>query len=423
MTNSPPPTQHWLILSYCSTDGSACANHVDDRLPWFKKEGIEPVLLTGFCGRKRHDIDHFRVASFSAAGLRSEIRYFFKRHNLNKGVTKLLKDLLLLPLLPFYALEKICLDLDDQWAWCFLATAKGLQLARRKRVNMIYSTGGSVSAHLAASWISKRAGIPWIAEFQDPLVYGNWLQSRRSLRTCKAIERMICKGASGVIFLTDRARSQAAARTEMGERGHVIYPGADPAILPEARYRQRKHFHFAHFGSLGGSRNLVIFFAALKQLAEEHPELLERLRIDLYGSLDGLSRQAIDDFPNSSEFTKDHGRISRERALTAMQESDCLLLIQDTQDFSRETIPSKVYEYLLCGRPILGLIHQNPELAKILTERGHYFAAADDPNEISCCLRRILSSPDENIGQNPAPSPEPLLTSEATKKLIMLANR
>ena len=59
-----------------------------------------------------------------------------------------------------------------------------------------------------------------------------------------------------------------------------------------------------------------------------------------------------------------------------------LLLIQNAEDFSAETIPSKTYEYLNTGRPILGLVHKNPELQKMLEAQGHLAVYADRAEEV-----------------------------------------
>ncbi|MHB8832706.1 MAG: glycosyltransferase family 4 protein, partial [Desulfobacteria bacterium] len=58
-------------------------------------------------------------------------------------------------------------------------------------------------------------------------------------------------------------------------------------------------------------------------------------------------------------------------------------------DYSAETIPSKVYEYLAAGRPILGLVHRNVELAGMLTGLGHIVAEAADAVAVRDALSEI----------------------------------
>ena len=50
------PKKYWLILSYrANIPGSACSQHIDDRLPFFHDQGIEPILLSGPIGNLQND--------------------------------------------------------------------------------------------------------------------------------------------------------------------------------------------------------------------------------------------------------------------------------------------------------------------------------------------------------------------------------
>ncbi|QVW34105.1 glycosyltransferase [Geobacter sulfurreducens] len=371
--------RRWLILSYFSRiDGMACAQHIDDRLPYFEKNGISPVLLTSICGTCHEGVIQKRVPSVAPSGIRYELRHLRKR----SAWVKMIAPLINVILLPFYLIEKLIIDLDSQWSWFPLAIMRGISLCRRYRPEVIYSTGGPASAHVAAALISRTTGIPFIAEFQDPLVHGDWLRSRRALRVFTWLERFICERASAVIFLTDEARKNAQSRTNLGAKGHVIYPGANPFDLSGPLRHKGEFCRFSHFGSLGGSRNLVVFLEALRLVFSEHPELAEVIRLDLYGSCDGRSRRSIEEFP-WPQVVQDHGRIPRTESLAVMRRTDVLLLIQNTEEFSAETIPSKVYEYFHAARPILGLVHHNQELREMLEARGDRPVSADDPRDVS----------------------------------------
>jgi len=223
--------RHWLILSYFSRiDGMACAQHIDDRLPYLRKSGISPIMLTSVCATRHEGLVHRRVPSVAPSGIRYELRHLRRRSR----VAKVLAPLINVLSLPFYLIEKIIVDLDSQWSWFPLAAWRGRALCREFAPELIYSTGGASSAHVAAFIISRMTGIPWIAELQDPLVYGDSTRSRRAQRLYGGIVSLMCRHASAVVFLTEEARRRAAASTELGDKGRVIYPGADPAIMPDA---------------------------------------------------------------------------------------------------------------------------------------------------------------------------------------------
>lgn len=393
----------WLILSYCTNaDGRAAALHVDNRLPYLKSLGITPVMLSGPNFPRHAEISHARVPSISPAGIWFEFRTFLNLAITSKSLRNTLKAVCMLPLMPFYFIEKAFIDIESQWAWFLPAAVKGQQLIRRHRPSLIYSTGGSISAHLAARLLARWNGLPWIAELQDPLVHGDWLRSRRALKIYSKVERLICAHAKHVVFLTDKARERAAGRTLLGEKGRVIYPGARPAAF-SATYVRGEHCRFTHLGSLGGTRNLKVFLEALALYLAENPAMAPILRLELYGRCDRLSLELIESFPYP-EVIKNHGRVPHQESLAVMHRSDVLLLIQDREEFSSETIPSKSYEYLLAGRPILGLVYGNQELREMLVDLGHQAADAADVQDVKNGIALMVEQW-RSGSFNPRPSP------------------
>jgi glycosyltransferase involved in cell wall biosynthesis len=417
--SSGPGSRRWLVLSYFSRiDGMACAQHVDDRIPLLREAGIEPILLTGPCGDRWEGIRHAVARSVAPSGIRFEMRHHFRKRGLRGLLVKALEFLILLPVLPLYLLEKLLADLDSQWSWFPLAARRGYALCREARPDLIYSTGGPASAHIAAGMIARRTGIPWVAEFQDPLVHDDWCRGKAALKLFSLAERYVCARASRVVFLTEEAKRRAAARTSLGDRGRCILPGAAPPTELPLRRRDDALLHFAHFGSFGGSRNPAVLLEAARRLLEERPELAGTLRLDFYGHGDANSARRLREFPVPGVVT-DHGRVPRREALAAMRDADILLLVQNIDDFSAETIPSKVYEYLVAGCPILGLVHRNAELAGMLTGLGHTVAEAADAVSVRDAVSEIHRRWETSTLESPAVSP--YTVASAVDRLIAIA--
>lgn len=411
----------WLILSYrAKIDGSACAQHIDDRLPHLARQGIVPVLLTGPVGGRHQDFPHYCTWSIAPSGIRFEVRHALRKRLRRRWQFKLAETLLLLPVLPFYLLEKLLINLESEWSWFLLATLRGYFLCRRYQPEVIYSTGGTAAAHVAGGLLRRWTGLPWLAEVQDPLVHDQgWRRGRRVLWVYQHLEHWICTRADAFIFLTRAARDNMAARTGLTGRGQVIYPGADPALFPPSRYQQGPRCRFAHFGTLGGTRNLMVFFRALRRLIDQGRLDPDLVRVETYGSLDAGSKKVMAGCGLAALVT-DHGPVPRKQALRAMQETDCLLLVQDTIFFSSETIPSKVYEYLLTGRPILGLVHHNEELAAMLAEAGHFPAPADESEAVAGTVAQIIDGFQAGALVGPR-MPSPLTVAAAVDQLLALA--
>jgi hypothetical protein len=417
LIDSGPPGNHWLILSYFSNiDGKASSQHLDDRLPYLQSLGKRPVLLSSLCGERRLDVPHFRVPSVAPSGIRFELRYL-KRRNRTLKMTLLPA---LFAVLPFYFLEKIVINLESEWSWFPLAFLRGIHLCGKYHPELIYSTGGPASAHLAAGMAAHFRKIPWIAELQDPLVFKDWSRSRTALKINSSLERFILQRASAVVFLCEGAKERAVERTGIDpSKARVIYPGASSALDPRVRYSRGQFCRFAHFGSLGGSRNVESFLEALQIVFSKNPDLVKTVRFDLYGTMDTLSRNLIADFKYPEVIT-DYGKIPRRDALCAMQRSDVLVLIQNRDDLSYETIPSKVYEYFQMKRPVLGLVYRNSHLKRMLEDNGHFAAEADTVPEIAEHIIAIENSWRSGDFISSESASSPYTVQDAVEQLLAL---
>jgi glycosyltransferase involved in cell wall biosynthesis len=381
------PRKRWIIISYfANIDGKAASQHIDDRLPHLESLGIEPFLITSVCASPKAGIPHFTVPSIAPSGIRFELRYLRRRN-------RMLKFALLpvyLAVLPFYILEKMLINIDSQWSWFPMAFRRGMRLSKILAPDFIYSTGGPASAHIAAALLSRFAKIPWVAELQDPLVHEALTRGKAALKYTSMVERLILHKATAVIYLTETAGEKAIERTGASpSKVHVIYPGAAPPELAPFTWSKGSCCRFAHFGSLGGTRNVGTFLDALDILFEADPGLLNTVRFDLYGTMDEVSRKQIAAFRHRGIIT-DFGKVSRRQAVEAMRKSDVLLLIQQTDISSSYQIPSKLYEYLQMSRPILGLVYRNPGLRKLLREHGHFPVEADSAVQTAGSILEIL---------------------------------
>ena len=105
--------------------------------------------------------------------------------------------------------------------------------------------------------------------------------------------------------------------------------------------------------------------------------------------MDAACRRAVEAFPFPGTVAI-QGRVARRQALEIMSQADVLLLIQNADSLSSETIPSKVYEYLLIGRPILGLLSGNSELEAMLQKHRHVVAPVTAIPQIKKAILELL---------------------------------
>ncbi len=384
--------QRWLILSHCfNMDGRAASLTITDKLPYLVDAGIEPIILSGVSGEHDETFLHFQLIPWGPAGLRFDMRHVIASH-IGRGYSyKLLVGLMGLLLSPFIVIERLLLGWQNQWSWSLPATLRSLWLIHKYKPTVLYTTGGAYSAHLAGYWIKRLTGIKWIVEVHDPMVKPGITPATRDEKLNAYIEGRICRDADLAWWFTEGALKGASQRhPELGSRGVVILPGVGkPTVV--AQYQRGEQMIISHFGSLSDTRSMQPVVKAMHILLEQKPEIRAKLRVHVYGgTIDKLARAEIakhgleDVFVSFGRLERSEttGMSGRERVLERMYQADCLLLVHGTISDCREYIPSKLYEYLWTGRPVIALTYQNPQLDQLVTERGGYVAPGDQIEDI-----------------------------------------
>jgi len=404
----------WVIFSYhANRNGVACSHHIDDRLPLLTKKGVKTTVMNAQYSGSIDGTKFVRIPDICVASFRSGLRSLLRKATIPKWLERIIENVVLLPIYPFYKLEKMIFRIDEAWFWTLPALIAAYLLCRSNRPDIIYSTGGPISAHIAARFLSRLMGLKWIAEFQDPLIHSYCASGKLEFKLTTWAERVTCRDAHRVIFLTEEARRICAARTCLGDHGMVIYPGASPIRFLPVSYISGKSFTFSYTGSLVFPRKIEPFLCALDQLINERPDIARKIKLDIYGDIDEVNFHSITEFPFKNIISV-KGRTSREDAIAAMSRSDALLVIQGEDPVSSETIPSKSYEYFFASRPVLGIVYRCNELKDLLSELGHMHAEADDVPEIKAKVHQLMAR--WETGQLEAPS---AISRYTTEKAVM----
>jgi glycosyltransferase involved in cell wall biosynthesis len=381
--NAKRYTQRWLVLSHAfNMDGRAASQTITDKLPHLDAAGIELVVLSGVSGEPDQDYEHHQLWPAGPAGIRFEMRHVLRKHLSSAWLYRLVMVLLSIPLLPLMLVEKLLRPVESSWSWWLSAYLKGRALARHRKFDLIYSTGGAFAAHVAGRALKQALGVRWLAEVHDPLVMPGSIPTTAQEKMQAEVERQICTDVDVAVWFTEQALASAKRRhPQLGDRGKMILPGIDAPFKVPPPYVPGPKMVIGHFGSLSATRNLTPIISALETLVSQRPELRTMLELQLTGGpLDPVSKEAIAQSP-VRDLVRHLGRIEadpktglsgREQILRRMRSVDVLLLLHGTEPICAEYIPSKLYEYLWMQRPILATVHGNAQMAGIVRAQGHY---------------------------------------------------
>jgi hypothetical protein len=435
-----PAKKSWLILSHgFNMDGRASSQTITDKMPYLLEAGIQPIVFSAITGIKDQRFPHRQFLAWGPAAFRFDFRHWIANQYGRGFIYKLLTRTVSVLLAPFIGLEKLLLGFSSQWSWAFPAFLHGLPLLKSGKVDVVFSTGGAWSAHLAGLWLKRVTGASWIAEIHDPLVIrknpndqGFEKPKNRDARFRYYLERRLTKYADEVWWFTEGALHYAKMRnpnlnTPNNAHGFMVLPGAEPpgSSTTAKSHSYSEKLNLCHFGSLANDRTLSTILHALVPLVQKYPEAMDTIRIHAYGApLDNLTIDALQKYGFADvliahgrlEKDPQNGKSGRERVVEKMQEADVLILLHGNDEWCAEYIPSKFYEYLWTGRPIWGITHRNPQLDQMLLERSAYLSQEGDQVGIAMALEKIWLDWKQQQLRNP--SGEPIGVRQAVYKIL-----
>lgn len=440
MTSKKSTGKRWLILSHgFNMDGRAASQTITDKIPYLLEDSIQPIVFSAITGIKDRRFVHRQFLAWGPAAFRFDFRHWIANQYGRGFIYKLLTRTVSILLAPLIGLEKLLLGYSSQWSWAMPAFMHGYKLIREGKIDVVYSTGGAWSAHLAGLWLKKVTGIKWIVEIHDPLVIrkspvdiGLEKPKNRDAGFRYYLEKQIIQHADFAWWFTDGALNYAKARNSNlnsagNAQGFIVLPGAEPpgGLVAAKTHLYTDTLNLSHSGSLAKDRSLSTILNALHSLFKKYPQAREKIRVHAYGAaLDDLTVEAIKEYGYQDVLIA-HGRLEkdpvtgksgRERVVEKMEEADVLILLHGNDEWCAEYIPSKFYEYLWTGRPIWGITHRNPQLDQMLLDRGAYLSHEGDSTGIDMAIERIWL--DWNEQKLIEPKWQPLGVNQAVFKIL-----
>src|SRR5689334_16967440 len=98
------------------------------------------------------------------------------------------------------------LAVPDRWvSWLVGGVLAGLSLLRQTRPSVIFSTYPIATAHLIGFALHRLSGLPWVADFRDPMAQPDYPTDRRIWRSFKWIEERALRNAQRALFTSPSA--------------------------------------------------------------------------------------------------------------------------------------------------------------------------------------------------------------------------
>lgn len=304
------------------------------------------------------------------------------------------------------------LAIPDRWAtWKYGAVPAALRLIREKRVDVVWTTFPIATAHAIGLAVEQRSGVPWVAEFRDPMWQGDYPPDPRVNRAWKQLESKVFERARRVVVTTPGAARDYRARfPQFGNANiHIIENGFDEETFANAESRIRarpptqpalgRRLTLLHSGVIYPSeRDPTSFFDAIALLKSHRDPVAGRLEVKLRATGSDLHYRRMIDERQIGDIVQLAPAIDYVSALEEMLTVDGLLILQAAN--CNAQVPAKIYEYFRANRPIVALTDAEGDTAQTLRRASTgLIAPLDSVAGIAAVLREFVQRTDAHHWQ------------------------
>jgi glycosyltransferase involved in cell wall biosynthesis len=284
---------------------------------------------------------------------------------------------------------------DWQVAWYPWAMKAGRALLAREKFDAIFATYGPATNLLVGTHLARSSGVPLVLDFRDiwadnPLPY---FPTPLHQSACRRMERKFISQADQVVAVSAAMIAKLADTYRLpAEKTACVTNGFDPDDAARV-YDDRslsdasRPFRLTFTGSVYGNVHFGTLFEAIAELAREGKITPQSFRLEFVGNMtiDEPRRSGVADFIDL------HAPVPHKQVFDFFARSDALLLNEMIGYHARYSFGSKLFDYMLAGKPILGLTEESDMTARVVREIGGKVVHPQDKAGIRAALLDYLA--------------------------------
>ena len=382
MTTKEKKVKKVLVISFAfPPTNSIAALRTGKFAKYLPEFGWEPIILTSdinrgepqsFFDNKTVDISIYRTNSYALAStvyqglggervLSSEIKQPI--HRWKRAIHRMLKIFR-----PLYTMPILERAIVDPIGWYFSARKKGLLLAGQQKYDIIFSSSGPPTAHFIASYLHKKTGIPWVAEFRDLWVdpYNNrgklhdYIERQMEKTTLKRSCHLVAASKPHTNILKTVHNKEVALITN----GFDVYDYRKQIPLTSK-------FTITYTGNIyPGKRDPTLLFIALSELCYENQIYPGEVVVRFFGGKSINYLKPLVEKYGLGEIVELHDTIPLQESIKRQMESTILLLLEWNDSRAAAVYSGKIFEYLGASRPILAVGYKPGVIGELLARTG-----------------------------------------------------
>jgi len=274
------------------------------------------------------------------------------------------------------------LEIPDRFSsWIPSAVWGGVRHLRRHPASHIMSSYPIASSHVIGWLLAAYSGLPWVADFRDPMLLEGHPETAARRRAHAWVERKTMRNCRVAVFTNEAARDAYAKKypekndqaLRVVENGYdeIVFEKAEAMVGAKSPRVAENRLNLLHSGTIyPDHRNPKALFAALASLRKGN--LFARWQICLTlratGHEEYYRSLIAREFPQLSDIVKFEPPIDYVSSVAEALVCDALLILQGGT--CNDQVPAKLYECVRARRPVLALVDPHGETARLLISMG-----------------------------------------------------
>ena len=304
--------------------------------------------------------------------------------------------------------------------WMERAIEAGTRIALEEKPDLIFVTMSPFDGADAAAEISRRTGIPWVADLRDPWALDEFQLHRTGLHRQLEKAQMERSLSSAALVIMNTPESARRVKETMprihpdkvvsltngydaedfageapplgGGKFNIVHSGyfhAEQGLMEQSRERQYRLLGRTIPGVERLSRSHFYLLKALEKWLLEAPEIAAEVRMHCVGVLSKADQALIDASPAKCLFVCS-GYLSHAECLRFVRGADLLFLPMHKMPAGMKAglVPGKTYEYMAAGRPVLATLPES-DARDFLSQTGS--AVFSPPGDVDGLLASLKS--------------------------------
>ena len=292
---------------------------------------------------------------------------------------------------------------DNHVFWVFTATRKARALIRAEGIRHVYISGKPFSSFLVGALLKRTDDVRVAVDYRDP-----WTQNFNYYRRSpfhawieKKMETWVVR-SSDVVITNTRVNEELMVSefggSERREKFITIHNGFDSEDFASVPLKRPDKFTITYAGGFyfsvgsdykGGAGNWVMethspffFFEALERLFERRPDMKPHFQVNFMGWL-GHGYDPVIEKHGLKNVVSNLGYVDYVRHIPILKNSHALLLVLSRGEESKGVMPSKFFQYVGSGNPVLALVPEGEVRSIMDSMRAGVYVDPDDVEGIS----------------------------------------